>query len=388
MHLLGCHGWVYLAQCIHDPQGDDRLRLDACELANGVWHTLLDTALDPNPLMRPYRHARCRLTFVSPSAGPEAPDRLRLDVLSPRGSWRFEQTEIRPLSPWISTSAELAATPTADLDEEAWRYQGGTLRVRHATDSARIVNIFDLGADPLGSIAMPRDLLESLDASVAARISMIAVQGARLYAAVPDDEYGFTLWCADITDESAQWRALIERGAERFVHNRQVFALVPHDQRLFIAAGTAPEARHPESAFFDYQGFELLRLDGDDEDWELLAGVPRVSPTGLKLPLSVLGPGLGARRRYEWCFLHAQAGHLILGARDEEGLRPWRSPDGERWEALAPGGLELIQEVERTRVVVCGPRDAVLVLDAREFGDQLTTRLWRLDFSALDGEYA
>lgn len=385
MHLLGCHGWLYLAQCLHDPQGEDRLRLEACELAHGIWRTLLDTALDPNPLLGLYPSAHCRLAFVSPSAGADAPDRLRLDVLSPRGRWRFEQTEIRPLSPWVSTSAELTATPASDLDEESWCYSGGMLRVRREADPTRITTILDQGADPS---AKPRDLLASLAASVATPISMIAVQGARLYAAVPDDEYGFALWCADITDEPVRWRALIERGAERFVHNRHVFALVTHDRWLFMAAGTAPEARHPESAFFDYQGFELLRLDRDHEDWELLAGVPRVSPAGLKLPLSALGPGLGARRRYEWCFLHAQAGHLILGIRDEEGLRPWRSPDGERWEALAPEGLELIQEVERARVVVCGPRDAVLVLDTREFGDRPSTRLWGFDFSALDGGYA
>lgn len=368
--LLGHHGWLYLARLQHAPADEDRLQLHAFEMASGHWHQLLDTSLDPCPLAGPSPRPGCRLSHDAAGA------RLLLEATTPRGRWLFlQETAGDPLAPPrlgdLPVSGALAAQLACDALLSA---PSGPIGVRRDLQKPwRIAQLLDL--DPTAST--PRDWLGSLAPELAQGVTQAAVQGERLVVAVADAESGFSLWATPLERPDAGWRCLLERGAERYVHNREVFALCPLGERLYLAAGTAPEQRRPESAFFDYQGFELLRLETGD-DWELLVGVPRVSPQGLKLPLSALGPGLGARQR-EWRLLHAQDSQLILGTTDEEGLRLWRSDDGEEWEALAQQGLEQIQEVRRCRMLACGARQAVLILDTAESDPNQATRLWRLD---------
>lgn len=379
---LGRDGWLYLAQFRHEPLGEDQLRLDACELANQRWHRLLDTTLDPRPLSGTSADAHCHLAFEDQNTEP----RLALAVRSPRGSWRWEQTsDNKALAPLALCDGPASPALAARLECSAQlSYPGGAIGVvRAPVERWRIIALVDLDGEAHATVADPHDWLDSLDPDLKGRATQAAIQDRMLHVAVGDDDSGFSLWRLSLETDQCQWSCLLERGAERYVHNREVLALAPHNRHLYIAAGTSPDRRHPESAFFDYQGFELLRINASG-DWDLIAGVPRVSPQGLKLPLSMLGPGLGARQRREWHLLHAQAGHLILGASDEEGLRLWHSREGEQWTALAQQGLEQIQTIERCRAIVCAPREAVLLLDTLGLDGRPQTRIWRLDLSALD----
>jgi len=368
--LLGREGWLYLARLQHAPADEDRLRLHAFEMTSGRWHPLLDTGLDPCPLAGASPRPGCRLSHDAAGA------RLLLEATTPRGRWLFSQeTAGDPLAPPRLGGLPVSGALVAQLACDALLSRpSGLIGVRRDPQKPwRIAQLLDL--DPTAST--PRDWLGSLAPELAQGVTQAAVQGDRLLVAAADAESGFSLWATPLETPEPDWRCLLDRGAERYLHNREVFALCPLGETLYLAAGTAPEQRRPESAFFDYQGFELLRLETGD-DWELLAGVPRVSPQGLKLPLSALGPGLGARQR-EWRLLHAQDSQLILGTTDEEGLRLWRSRDGEDWEALAQQGLEQIQEVKRCRMIACGARQAVLILDTAESDPNQATRLWRLD---------
>lgn len=334
-----CHqGWVYVAGL--DEQGQEAdLRVAAYEPQAGVWRELFTGPLEarqdrdagPNGVELIWRHG---LEGV-----------LTLSVQLAGSYWLLRQTAAQPDAPmWVEGEVDRpGALPQAELDP--------------AVESA----------------------LARLKLRPGARISHWLTQDGFLYATVDDDEYGFALWRTALVSDSIQWQALIERGAERFIHNRQAFALVDHGPWLMIAAGTAPESRWPESGFFDYRGFELLRLMKDSGEWELLCGIPRVSPQGLRLPLTALGPSLGGGRHREWCLLHSQGGKLWVGTQDEEGFKLWHSLAGEDWQVLSDPSLALIHQVKGAEMLGCAEREALLVIDGSELGEQSITRLWLLD---------
>lgn len=371
---LACAGFgdtLYLAQIVHDDSSaQDHCKIDAYAFKTGEWHTCLDA----RPAMRPAeingQATRCRIGIF------DDPDLNRQSVFV-----RFDSPRGRLL---VRADEQESFTPVADLHqnierqlccEETLVLEGRAIGI--TTANSQLASILDLSLDA------PRDWLASLRTHTQAPVSQAAICSGALYAATIEPERGFAIWKTAV-ERIPEWQCVLERGAYRFAHNQQVLSMAPHGGSLFLATGTPPDARHPDSKFFDYQGFEIIRLD-PDEGWDLIAGIPRFSPAGLMLPLSALDPALEASRSREWRLLQAHAGQLILAATDEEGLRLWSSTTGEHWRKLENAGLQQIHRVDRCRLIGCGVH-AGLILDGTDLDGLCDTRLWSLNLGTCGAE--
>lgn len=205
-------------------------------------------------------------------------------------------------------------------------------------------------------------------------ISDIVAVAGKLYAAAPNGERGFDLWCAEVSAAEPAWRLVLERGAWRYAHNREPFAMVPHGDDLYLIAGTDVAARRPKSKFFDYRGFEVIRI-APDGTWDLLIGTPRFSPNGLMIPLSGLGAGIDPGLGLEFRMCLSIDGRLLLGLHGVNGFQLWGSADGEAWEPLPLPALSEIHRVDACRAIPLNGRLA-LVLDTTEANGRQCTTIW------------
>lgn len=165
-------------------------------------------------------------------------------------------------------------------------------------------------------------------------ISALAVHEGKLYAGTNNPAAGFQIWvrATDAGQDASAWTCVMDQGAARHGMNAQVAMLASHHGHLWI--GTATDA--PELDILDWPAAELLRIEPDGV-WELIAGEARLTPQGLRLPLSLLGPGLedpGVTRLGTMAALPdaLMDGALLLGGGPLAGL--WLSQDGEEWEPV------------------------------------------------------
>jgi SAM-dependent methyltransferase len=121
-----------------------------------------------------------------------------------------------------------------------------------------------------------------------------------LYAGTLNPHSGFQIWKTRGEGEPPyDWRLVLSSGAYRGYLNEGTAALHVFGDALYVGTGIAGGGYNryhkigPGAA-------ELLRLYPDDT-WDIIAGVPRVTPQGSKLPLSGLGPGFNnALNGYLW----------------------------------------------------------------------------------------
>ena len=180
--------------------------------------------------------------------------------------------------------------------------------------------------------------------------ALFAVQG-HLYAATANPERGCQLWRTDAKGTPPyKWDPVFVDGAGAFNHNLAVTAMAEFNGALYLGGGIPGFGRDviydvgPGSA-------ELLRVYPDGT-WDLIAGRMRFTDQGLKVPLSLLGPGLGDFYNSAVTALAAHAGVLYLGTRHWEplhavqtgaveiagGYQLWASENGEDWELVLDDG--------------------------------------------------
>ena len=147
-----------------------------------------------------------------------------------------------------------------------------------------------------------------------------------------------------------------------------------HGDALYLITGTDPRARSPSSKFSDYQGFEIIRI-GADGTWDLLVGVPRFSPGGLRIPLSGLGPGMHPTLRREPYGCWSQGEHLFLCLHGVQGVQLWYSSAGEDWSSWSQPEFAAIHQLDRCRTMALD-RSRVLVLDTTDAAGQTSTTIW------------
>lgn len=171
-------------------------------------------------------------------------------------------------------------------------------------------------------------------------ITALTTHRGKLYAGTANPVAGFQIWSRDAESGTGSpgWTCVMRKGATRHGMNPQVALLASHHGYLWI--GSAMD--EPELADLDWPAAELLRLDPDDS-WQLIAGETRLTPQGLRRPLSRLGPGLedpGATRLGAMAVIPEGplTGGLVLGAGPLAGL--WISRDGETWKPLDPDEVD------------------------------------------------
>ena len=137
------------------------------------------------------------------------------------------------------------------------------------------------------------------DPSNRAIAEMVAWNGF-LYAGTLNPMSGFQLWKTRAEGEPPyRWTRVITAGAYRGYLNEASASLCVFGDALYIGTGIAGGGYNRYHKIGPAPS-ELLRVYPDDT-WELLAGAPRITPQGTKLPLSGLGPGFGnALNGYFW----------------------------------------------------------------------------------------
>ena len=173
----------------------------------------------------------------------------------------------------------------------------------------------------------------------------------RLYAGTANADLGCQIWQTEARGKPPfDWSPVILEGGGAYNKNFAVGAMAEFKNALYVGVGISGfgfEVAHevgPSSA-------ELWRIQPDGR-WDLIAGQMRFSPYGLKVPLSLLGPGLGDFYNSMIVSLAAHDGVLYLGTFQWEpyrcleiesanivgGYQLWASSDGENWSRVLEDG--------------------------------------------------
>lgn len=191
-----------------------------------------------------------------------------------------------------------------------------------------------------------------------------------LYAGTINHEKGFELWKTDGEGGPPyRWQRVLQHGAWRGPHNEGGAALMPFKGALYVGTGIVNGGYHraynvgPAAA-------EVLRVWPDDS-WDVLVGHSRLTPDGLKVPLSGQAPGfdnlfngylwrMGVHDGYLYAGTFSWANmlpYLPRSAWPEDvialierwgterlvrrfgGFELWRSDDGIRWLPVTRSGF-------------------------------------------------
>lgn len=192
-----------------------------------------------------------------------------------------------------------------------------------------------------------------------------------LYAGTINAECGFELWKTDgVEGPPYRWKRVLTHGAWRGRLNEVVVSLCEFKGALYLGTGILNGGYH--RAFrLGPAAAELLRVWPDDS-WELLMGQPRVTPDGLRYPLSGHTAGFdNLFNGYVWRMCEYQ-GWLYAGTfswanmlpyaplnvwpedvlklitqwgiehlnRKYGGFQLWRSADGVKWLPVTRNGFD------------------------------------------------
>lgn len=113
-----------------------------------------------------------------------------------------------------------------------------------------------------------------------------------LYAGTLNVHEGFEIWKTDAQGEPPfAWKKVISNGAYRGKLNQVGMTLRAFGDHLYVGSAI-------QNCSFDHTNKigpaapEIIRINADDS-WEVIVGEPRLTPEGLKVPLSGIGPGFG-----------------------------------------------------------------------------------------------
>lgn len=370
--LAGHRQWLCSAEIRYDPATlSEHCSLRVCDVETGRWTPAFeetrsfDTA-SPEEIRNASAGVRCRTRVVcAPDTGREG-FYVRFD--SPMGARLLRIPE-------TGQPQQITAAMRAFDCEQTARFDGQLVGYSGRDGHEQIVWISPDGTTT-GSLELPGG-----PASGGRFLSGLTTHEDSLYLTLTNKERGFEVWKMTGTRDRHDWTLVLERGAYRYAQNQEVLAAFAHRGDIILIAGASPDQRSPESKFFDYQGFEVIRLSADGT-YELLAGVPRFSPQGLLVPLSGRGPNIARDPRLEFVCGAEHAGHMVIGVSDDDGFRLWVSADGETWQSITTEAFRTIYRVLGCRMLSHGNR-LTLVMDTREVSGQARTRILT---SALDAE--
>ncbi|MDW7772821.1 MAG: class I SAM-dependent methyltransferase [Desulfobulbaceae bacterium] len=120
----------------------------------------------------------------------------------------------------------------------------------------------------------------------------IAAFNGYLYAGTGNVQKGFQIWKTDAEGHPPyQWQKVIDHGAHRGKLNQGAITMKAFKGCLYVGTGIQ-EGGYDRYHNIGPAAVELIRIYPDDS-WDLIVGDPRITPQGLKVPVSGLGPGFG-----------------------------------------------------------------------------------------------
>ena len=182
-------------------------------------------------------------------------------------------------------------------------------------------------------------------------ISCLHPAFGRLYAGTANADLGCQVWRMEARNKPPfDWSPVIVDGGGAFNNNFAVWAMAEFKGALYVGVGIGGfgyDRVHdlgPASA-------ELWRIHPNGS-WDLIAGQTRFTANGLKVPLSLLGLGLGDFYNSAVRTLAVHNGVLYLGTTHWEpyrclevqstdivgGYQLWASTDGEHWTRVLDDG--------------------------------------------------
>lgn len=149
----------------------------------------------------------------------------------------------------------------------------------------------------------------------------------QLYAGTGNHVTGFQLWRADPFGEPPlDWKLVLVNGAYRGNFNMATAAMASFKGALYIGGGI-PGFGYDKANDVGPAACELIRVHPDDS-WDLLFGTARFTPDGLKIPLSLKGPGLDDPYNSVVWSMGVHNGVLYVGTHQWEPFESIKAKDG------------------------------------------------------------
>lgn len=197
----------------------------------------------------------------------------------------------------------------------------------------------------------------------------MAVFNDFLYAGTANGEEGFQIWKTDGRGALPyRWTRVLTHGAYRGKENQGAVSMAEFKGKLYIGGGILGGYDRPRN--IGPASPELIRVAPDDS-WELVTGESRLTPDGLKVPVSGMGAGFNSPAPGYFWKMCEHEGHLYLGTYDmtnwmayfhpenmprkikhfvdafglesivenNAGFDLWRSADGNNWTAVTRNGF-------------------------------------------------
>jgi len=171
----------------------------------------------------------------------------------------------------------------------------------------------------------------------------MAVFNGHLYVGTLNAASGFQIWKTSARGRSHRWTQVIKDGAFRGSLNEIAISMCVFKDALYV--GTAIQ-----NGGFDRANkvgpaaSELIRIHPDDS-WDLIVGNRRLTPAGVKVPLSGRGPGFDNPFNAYFWRMTAHDGWLYLGTYKWTVFLPYltreRWPREFRWIVAQLGAEEL-----------------------------------------------
>lgn len=199
-------------------------------------------------------------------------------------------------------------------------------------------------------------------------VFMMTTANNQLYAGTFNNYEGYQVWTTPpCGDGPLQWRKVIDKGAYRGPLSEIAMGMVEFNGALYVGS-SIQNGGYDRTNLVGPAAGEIIRIWPDDS-WDLLVGLPRDTPDGMKYPLSGIGPGFdnifsGYTWRmcvhdgwlytttFDWSvflqYAHrpSPTAKKLVGAHSFEqmaevggGFEMWRTKDGVNWMPVTINGM-------------------------------------------------
>ncbi|TGD76096.1 hypothetical protein E4634_00670 [Mangrovimicrobium sediminis] len=406
-------GYVYLGVTHHKGMGaHDRARILRWDPASGNWETVYESPLveaderanpqdvlrkgqmsgggrgrkareEVEPMVPLYRGFRSMLVYQGPSDDEPA---LYISSICHWGA-RILRTQdgvtFTELSdPGLVDESFLSFRSLTNFNGKVFCAPTGAVRDGYMDRNFAGDTIIFVTDDPTSNAWVPA-MEPGFGDDTNSSISRLVVFNGFLYASAGNPRKGFQLYKTDASGEPPYtWTPVLTDGAQRYNLNETAPTMIPFKGALYIGSGL-PGMGKDSANDVGPAAFELIRLNADDS-WDLIAGEPRFTLDGLKVPFSCMGPGFDDFYNSVIWAMEVHDGYLYAGThhwlifqaklrRQPEvgGFHLWRSSDGDNWEAVTLDGFGYPYEVG-IRTLLSTPEGLVLGtsnhMEASQFG--------------------